>query len=352
MRRTLPGILLFIAVVGSAHAQPPPLEKRVILVGENLQISNRLQALDRQIVPLGAAPEVAKFLARSAPADPWRAIGGLLLENAALEKWERLLNDYQKILDDAGDVLVATSPQLSVQAHRLVQSRLASLPRALLERYRERLNVQSQKLLAQGKETLSPAPLRQLVSDFFCSRPTDEALDLLGDLAFEQGDIEGALAWWRMLIVPPGEQDTPAFAEFRYPDPQIDRARVQAKQVLAYAFLYQIERARTECAALRRLHPKARGTLAGSEGLYVDILDTWLERLAAHSGHEQSRTLDDLCRQSRSQSRVGGVPACFFMGGRPCLARAVADTAQTRGRRRFAATQPSNNAGVSSAGIS
>ncbi len=236
------------------------------------------------MVPLGAAPDVAKFIAWSAPANPWRAVGGLLLENAALEKWERLLDDYQKILDESGDVLVATNSQLSVQARRLVQRRIAALPPSLLERYRQRVDAQSQRLLVQGKATRSPAPLRQLVSDFFCSRHTDEALDLLGDLAFEQGDVEGALAWWRMLVAPPSEQNQPASTGFRLPDARIDLARIQAKEVLAYAFLYQTERSRMECAALRRLHPKARGALAGSAGLYVDILETWLERLATHRG--------------------------------------------------------------------
>jgi outer membrane protein assembly factor BamB len=284
MWRKLPVVLLFLGVTGSAHAQPPPLEKRVVLVGESLQVGNRLKALERQVVPLASATEVAKFIACSAPALPWRAVGGLLLENAALEKWERLLDDYQKILDESGDVLVATSPQLSVQARRLVQRRIAALPPALLQRYRQRVDAQSQKLLAQGKEMRSPTPLRQLVNDFFCSRYTDEALDLLGDLAFEQGETENALGWWRMLVAPPLEQDQPAKVELRYPDPRIDLARVQAKEVLAYAFLHQSERARMECAALRRLHPKARGALAGGKGFYVDILETWLDRLATHQG--------------------------------------------------------------------
>jgi outer membrane protein assembly factor BamB len=292
MHRPLQGIMVIWGLLAGAcvSAQTQPLEKRIVLSAENPQVGHRLEALDRQSGVLASAGAVGKFVGWSAPAFPLRAVAALVLDNCAVEKWEQVLEDYQKLIDEAGDALVpmrpakssSSVPPSSVQVRRLVHRRIAALPPSILKRYRQNVDGHAQKLLEEGTNQRSPAPLRRLVDEYFCSRSADLALDLLGDLAFEQGHFEDALAWWRLLALAPGEAASPPPDCLLFPDSTLDSARIRAKEVLAYAFMDQADRARRELAAYRKLHPQARGALAGGEGLYASILEGWIERLAGH----------------------------------------------------------------------
>src|SRR5262249_34447872 len=64
-----------------------------------------------------------------------------------------------------------------------------------------------------------------------------------------------------------------------YPDPQIDVARVRAKQMLARACAGEpVERLRKECEAFRSRHDKAEGLLAGRKGRYAETVAALLDR--------------------------------------------------------------------------
>ena len=165
----------------------------------------------------------------------------------------------------------------SGQVRRLCHLRLTKLPRATLALYRQRVDAEAKALLAQGKQTRSPMPLRRLVDDLFCSSVTDQALDLLGDLAFERGDFEGARHWWSVLA--PIESPRPN--DLRYPDPKVDLIRVQAKQVLAKLFQGRLNEARDAIQHLQDAHPDAKGDLAGRTGRYATILGETLTQFAA-----------------------------------------------------------------------
>ena len=56
-----------------------------------------------------------------------------------------------------------------------------------------------------------------------------EALDLLGDLAFEKGQFEDAFAWWSLLVVPAGEATESRSERLLFPDPRVDLGKVRAK---------------------------------------------------------------------------------------------------------------------------
>jgi hypothetical protein len=319
---TLLTLALLVAAPASALAQTNALVKRIQLTGENPQIGNRLHALDQQLNLWLNPGELAKMVAWSAPAWPWRPCAGWLMEDAALEKWEQGLSEYLKLLDEAGDALVPVGlvpagnelPPACVQLRRLIHARLAAMPSAILQRYRRRVDAQAQKLLVEGREQRNPAPLRRLVDESFCSRDGDQTLDLLGDLAFERGNFEEALAWWRLLALPPTEARRPSRAELLFPDSKIDPALIRAKEVLAFAFFEQRQRAERELAAFRLLHPDAQGTLAGAAGPYAQILATWIKKLAAHgpvSNQVPWTTFSDLpgagpcrlCPESRTSQR-------------------------------------------------
>ncbi len=214
---------------------------------------------------------------------------------AAGEQYAAAAEEYIHILEEAGDDLVPAGERLSLPARRLCQLRLAALPADFLRPYRGRVDPQAKKWLDQGRADHDPRPLQRLVEEAFCSRPAEAALDLLGDQAFERGQFHEAERWWRQLARPASEakdkgQRTkdeggakgfvlpPSSLELLYPDPQLDVARVRAKQVLALLFRGESAAARAELEAFRSLHPKAEGHLAGRDGNYAAILQAVAER--------------------------------------------------------------------------
>lgn len=224
------------------------------------------QGLSR-VVLAGEAPRMARRLAAAE-------------ELVAHEKWAEAVDEYHRILTEAGDDLVPVDAGRSLQARRVCHLRLAALPRAALQLYRNRVDGQAKKWLEQGIATRDPVLLHRLIDEAFCSRYTDQALELLGDLAFERGDFEEAERYWRMLVVPASERERvtsrprSAAAMLIFPDPQVDVARVRAKEILVRLFRGEHTGLQAELAAFRALHPLATGHLAGRDGLYAEILQT------------------------------------------------------------------------------
>ncbi len=227
-----------------ARAQPPAEEEvlgRVVLSGESTRTARQLAAAAK-LVEQGKTPEAVE--------------------------------QYQRVLTEAGDDLVPLDARHALQARRLCHLSLAAMPAEALALYRTRVDGQAKKWLEQGLADRDPTLLRRLVDETFCSRFTDRALDLLGDLAFEQGDFDEAMRWWRMLVLPASEKDKPRRHkdELVYPDPSVDVARVRAKQILAQLFRgepgYQ-----AELQAFQKLHPRAQGRFAGRDGTYASILE-------------------------------------------------------------------------------
>jgi outer membrane protein assembly factor BamB/tetratricopeptide (TPR) repeat protein len=200
-------------------------------------------------------------------------------------QWADAVDEYQRILEEAGDDLVALDPQkpqLCVQARRLCQSALAALPPEALKLYRRRADELAKKWLDQGSSARDPAPLRHLVDQAFCSRHAEKAIDLLGELALERGAFEEAEQWWRLLARPASEKPEPAGAALAliFPDLQMDVAQVRAKQILARILGGERTGALAELKAFRAAHPKAEGYLAGRQGNYADLLDKAVEAVS------------------------------------------------------------------------
>jgi outer membrane protein assembly factor BamB len=208
-------------------------------------------------------------------------------DKLAADKDYAAAEEYARLLEQAGDDLVAVSEHVSLPVRRLCHLRLAALPPEALRPYRTRVDAQARKWLEQGAADRDVWPLQRIVDEAFCSRATDAALDLLGDLAFERGRFHEAVRWWRMIALPASEAAVrvrhpppppwsraglPPHLDLLYPDPQVDVARVRAEQILAALFLGEAQAARAELAAFRALHPRAEGHLAGRRGNYADIL--------------------------------------------------------------------------------
>jgi outer membrane protein assembly factor BamB/tetratricopeptide (TPR) repeat protein len=216
------------------------------------------RAQDRPVLP----GETKAYLSRLKWAD----------ELTAQQKWTEAVNEYQQLLREGGEALVPDAGR-SVQLRRLCQLRLAALPPQGLEVYRRRVDAQARRWLEQGMAERDPALLRRVVDEAFSSRVGDQALDVLGDLAFERGDFAEARQWWRLLAPP-----APKAGQLHFPDPQVDVARVQAKQILALIFVGDLKAAEAELQQLAKRYPKAAGHLAGRDGNYAAILRDWLRQ--------------------------------------------------------------------------
>jgi outer membrane protein assembly factor BamB len=194
-------------------------------------------------------------------------------------KWGEAIEQLQALLNSTDIDLVPLSPTHSVAARRLCQVQLASLPPEALRLYRQRYESQARKKLEQAQADRDIPQLRRLVEEAFCTRAAEQAIDLLGDLAFERGRFEEAEEWWRLLSPLPDvrrEAGTRGLA-LVYPDPTLKPARIQAKQLLARLFCGRAGGWAAELAAYRARHGEAEGTLAGRKGGYVDLLHALAE---------------------------------------------------------------------------
>lgn len=299
-------ILLFLMGGSLLHAQLP--QRKAIIAGENDQVLPRLRSIDR-LIAWGETPgQAVRTIGLAGLTSGWDCVLGpilsVTLENCSVERWEQALEQYQRLMREEGDCLVpgsrgSAAAGLDAPSRLLrdvVHQRIAHLPSSVRRLYRDRVDVEAQKLFQEGSEQRSARPLRRLVNELFCSSHTGPALDLLGDMAFEDGRFAEALHWWRQLAPLPGEALTGDI--LLYPDSRMDLAVVGAKQLLALAFQGQHDRARQHLSHWEKEHPKARGQLAGQSGLLAPIAKAWLEKLALSPA-----SLDD-----ESWTTFGGSP--------------------------------------------
>jgi outer membrane protein assembly factor BamB len=201
----------------------------------------------------------------------------------AVDEYARQLAEEKSILlepaaDDKAEITTVRD------LHRMLQQRISRLPPPMVDRYRRRVEVEAQQLLREAASTRSQAPLLRLVRDYFNSGPTETALAILGDTAFERGRFDDALAWWRLLAPLPSRRGSGALV---YPAGALDRDRVVAKEILALIFLDRFAEAERELALFEQTSADAHGMFAGDDDRYVATLHRWLARRRAESTLEE-----------------------------------------------------------------
>lgn len=211
-----------------------------------------------------------------------------LLRNAAShvrdKQWAEAIEIYQRVVQQYGDKVarlpredeadeVSGESALYVDLRQFCQRRLAALPPEARAIYRERVDPQAERWYRQGVELRDRGLLRRVVEQAFCSSWGDDALEMLGDLAFEDGRFEEALATFRR-VVPDHPSERPGLV---HPDPSVELARVAAKKVLCRAALGDLAAARAELDVFAKTYPNASGSLAGRVGAYATILSDALK---------------------------------------------------------------------------
>jgi outer membrane protein assembly factor BamB len=275
----LAGLLSLLSWDGrvSRAEDPSELTQQITVSGENTQLARRLQAADQLVRPDLTRQEITAAVAAISQR-PLAGAVGMSLQLIKRQKWPDAFDEYLQLLAEEGDPLVllpedaTASTTRTLSLRRLVHRRLAWAPASMRAIYRQRVDEAAKKLFDEGKARRDTRTLRRLIDEYFCSRWTEPALDLLGDIAFERGNLDEALTWWR-LLVPPATESTSLRGRLVYADVTGDPARVRAKQILAYHFAGAKERADKELTAFRGLHPQARGTLAGQDDTYLSILE-------------------------------------------------------------------------------
>jgi len=238
-------IILALCVLGTASAQMPS-SKPGTFPGSEKRIQDDLDQADK-----------------------------LLVE----KRYDEAVRRYRQILSDAGDLLAPVDSQRFLPARWIVHRRISQMDGTARKIFRDFVEEQASRWLTQATRERDERLLDQIVSEAFCTRAAEQALVLLGDLAFERGEFEAALRYWRMVVRPASAmqaaKEQEAF-ELVHPDLPADPAQIRARQILAMIFAGQNEAAMQELQAFRTQHANAEGALAGKKGKYADIVAEFL----------------------------------------------------------------------------
>ena len=208
----------------------------------------------------------------------------LAAELVAKQRWDDAIRRYRQMLTESGDLFVPVpnDQRRALPAYWLVHQRLSKLEPTALKLYREQVDAGAKQMFERARTNRDVRGLNQVVVEAFCSRPAEQALHLLGDMALERGEFEAAERYWR-LIAPPASFDDPKSrdgepANFNlvYPDPADGGALARAKQILAQIFRGAKDEPKQELIAFTKKHPSASGYLAGRQGIYAEILEKLL----------------------------------------------------------------------------
>jgi len=185
---------------------------------------------------------------------------------------------YQRVIGQFGDKVVDVPAEpggvpedsrLSVNARRECQRRIAAMPPEARALYRARVDALAERWFRQGAASRDRSLLRRVVDQAFCSSWGDEALELLGDLAFQDGNFAEAISAYSQLA-----PDRPGGLGLVHPDPSVDLARVAAKKILCRAAIGDHPPTPAELTSFGAEYPGAAGPFAGRRGpLAVDLAE-------------------------------------------------------------------------------
>jgi hypothetical protein len=190
------------------------------------------------------------------------------VEKAREGKLLDAVEQFQRVMDTAGDELVPVDGRHHALARWVIHKHLAQLPPKGVELYRQRVDGQAAKRLEEAKKDRDDSGLHRLLRDMFASRPSEEAIIELARRAFDRAEFDAAEHFWRMLLPPDPEDD----GWLHFPQPKTNVATVKAWLILLRLFRGERDESRSELQEFREKHPSATGLLAGKTGKYADTL--------------------------------------------------------------------------------
>lgn len=249
-------------------------------------------------------------------------------------QWDEAVETLRQVMENSGQRMIEVASGHYINVRDYCQIQISTLPAEALELYRGRVDAEADRLYQDAIAARDSAGLLQVVEQYFCSSRGDDAILALGEMALETGDHGRARAYWEKLVetppaaidsdlyervrnnaavrpaddyarldkwyyvrdkdlgyyeLRPGAPDDEAAALLRfwnrvgvlpkrlaYPGTDLNLADVRARRVLASILEGSAKRAEIELASFTRLHPEARGRLAGREANYVQALGSLL----------------------------------------------------------------------------
>lgn len=219
------------------------------------------------------------------------------------EHWDEAIDTLSQIMETQGDRLIAIEPNRYLTVRDYCHLQIAQLPPPALQLYRDRVDPLARKWYEDGVAQRDPQLLTRVIEQVFCSSWGDSALVKLAELALERGHFavardyleqtspllrtpHGRPLWlalqgvdldarWQQLEPLLTKRDTPSLW-LAYPDTDLDLAEVRARLALVSILEGSAERAQFDWELLRRLHPEAKGMLAGREVHYAEQLQQLL----------------------------------------------------------------------------
>ncbi|QDU12711.1 outer membrane protein assembly factor BamB family protein [Gimesia maris] len=197
------------------------------------------------------------------------------------QQWEDAVKILIQISDEYGDSLYPESAGRYLRVSEYCQNLLAGFPPEAIAIYREKVDPRAKRWYEEALANSSEQPLVNIAEQALMSSYGDDALNLLGELAWEQGQLAEARSCWRKLI-PRTASDSPVYDAglFHYPDTDLPVPEILARLILVSFFEGNFSQADFEYRQFRKKFPETDGKLAGKEGNLSALL---AEILADHS---------------------------------------------------------------------
>jgi outer membrane protein assembly factor BamB/tetratricopeptide (TPR) repeat protein len=223
------------------------------------------------------------FVSAQQPArNDFRAAMSLDIDNSAVRKvaaaeehiraqqWGEAIDILRQVSDAHGDRLMPAGPRRFLSARTWCQILLAGMPPAGRKVFREQVDPLMKKYFEAGSSTRDEELLKRVVQQGFASSYGDDALLLLGDLAWEKGNWSLARGYWERILPPVEGSEIGVMA---YPDSDLEVALIRARLILGSLAERNVARARRELREFTTRHPDAQGTLLGHKGKLAEILE-------------------------------------------------------------------------------
>jgi len=185
-------------------------------------------------------------------------------EFLADSQWDEAVETLRQLAEASGEKLWGVTDRRFITVRDYCHLQLASLPAEALALYRSRVDPVAKKWYEEGVALRDRRLLTRVVDQALASSWGDNALFVLGEMALESGDYAAARSHWERIIpveVPPDSART----WLCVPNTDLDLAAVRGRLVLVSLLEGSLDRAGEELTQLRRLHPAARGRIAGQD---------------------------------------------------------------------------------------
>ena len=237
-------LLLFLLISGSLCAQNATPPHQPI----------------RELVTLETSSSLEKKL---------RNVANLLKE----QEWEPAFKMMQQVINEEGEILIPLHSRHYITASEYCQRMIAALPNEGLLFFRKQVDLQTKKLYETAQQKQNEPLLRKILKQAYVSSYGDDALWLLGKLAWERDEPAIARHYWEQLLpYPHAIEAGQPLPQLRYPDSPIKRADLLSRLVLCSLAEGNRQRAILELGAFEKLFPQVKGTIAGQTGLLSQLL--------------------------------------------------------------------------------